>query len=68
MRNKNKPNEANRLARSGNPAKRAKARTEEEVYRAKAKRKDRFMKITGLVVVGVMSATLLVGVFNDLGY
>lgn len=71
MRKKNKPNKPNKLnqlARSGNPAKRAEVTQEEKKDRAKAKAKDRFMRITGLVVVGVLAATLLVGVFSDLGY
>lgn len=70
MRKKNKPNKPNKLnqlARSGNPAKRAEV-TQEKKDRAKAKAKDRFMRVTGLVVVGVLAATLLVGVFSDLGY
>lgn len=60
---KDKGNPAN----IGNPVKRAKmeAKEQKKVNRRPVNRRDRFMQITGLVLVLVMSATLLVGVFTQ---
>jgi hypothetical protein len=54
-------------ANKGNPAKRAEleAKAQKKARRAPVNKRDVFMRVTGLVIVLVMSATLLVGIFTQ---
>jgi hypothetical protein len=64
MFNKNKSNKINKLARSGNPAKRSQV-PEAKAAKVRATARERFLRVTGLVVIAALSATLLVGVFSN---
>lgn len=64
MNNKNKPNKVKKLARSGDPSKRSQV-PQAKVQKAKAKSRERFLRVTGLVVIAALGATLLVGMFNQ---
>jgi hypothetical protein len=64
MKKNNKPNKIKKLSRSGNPAKRAKV-PQAKIQKAKASARDRFLRITGLVVIGALGASLLVSMFGN---
>lgn len=64
MRKNNKPNKVTKLARSGDPSKRAMV-PKAKVQRSKAKSRERFLRVTGLVVIGALGASLLVSMFSQ---
>lgn len=64
MRKKNKPNKINQLARSGNPSKRAMV-PEAKAQKIRATARERFLRLTGLVVIGALGASLLVSMFSQ---
>jgi hypothetical protein len=64
MFNKNKANKINKLARSGDPAKRAKV-PQAKAAKVRATARERYLRVTGLVVIGALGATLLVGMFSN---
>jgi hypothetical protein len=63
-KNNNKPTKATKLARSGNPAKRSQVEKAEVESAKKKQNKEMFLRVTGLVIVAVLGATLLVGAFG----
>lgn len=64
MPKNNKPNKIKKLSRSGDPSKRAQV-PQAKVQKAKANARERFLRITGLVVIGALGASLLVSMFNQ---
>lgn len=66
MAKNDKPNEINKLARSGDPRLKAQVPAKEQAYRNSKRRQELFRRITGLVVVGSLGATLLAGAISNL--
>lgn len=64
MNKKSKPNKVKKLARSGDPSKRAQV-PQAKVEKTKANARERFLRITGLVVIGALGASLLVSMFSQ---
>lgn len=64
MAKNNKPNKINQLARSGDPSKRAMV-PQAKTQKIKANARERFLRLTGLMVIGALGASLLVSMFSQ---